>query len=769
MNPPVFRCLLALVAMSAGPLVSLRADPPAVSYLFPAGGQRGTTVDIRLGGVNLHSRCGVELTGRGAVADPVFRVTATPWFEGPMLPLPDSQRAEDYPRAMAGRVTIAPDAPLGPRSVRAWTSQGAASGPIFVVGDLPEIVERETDTQAVPRVTLPVTINGRIFPREEVDEWTFSARAGQTITASLLADKIGSPLTAVVELRDSAGRLLATSHQTEGANDRLIQHTLPADGDYRVRVYDVRGQGGPAHVYRLTLTVGPTVTAAFPLGGRRGTPTRFELAGANLPPGTVAITLPRDGPTNYDHRLNVADLLTPPFRLDLDDLPEAMEDAPPVAPPVVLNGRIGKPAEVDSWRIRLAKGKPIEFEVRAKKLDSPLLAAIVIRDPTGKELAKADAVTTGGNDPVARITPAVDGDYTLTIADRFATRGGPRFAYRVRVTPPEVEPDFRLRFDASTATVSRGGTAKIRLHADRRGGYTGPISLSIEGLPKGVTASAATIAANQASAEIALKADADAPITVAKLTLRGTATLGDRPQTRSATFASRGVENDTLLLAVAMPTPFKITSDYLLTQAPRGTVFAKRYKIDRQGFTGPLTIRLADRQARHLQGVSGPTLTIPPGQTEFDYPITMPSWMEIGRTCRVCIMGIGVVRDADGVEHEVSFSSTDQQMQLIVVVEPGRLGLTLDRGSVRGSPGQWVSLPLAIRRGTGLTGPVTVELVADDPSIRAEPLTIPAGQSGGELKWRVTRSGTWTIRAATRDERGQPVTAEARVDVVASP
>ena len=28
----------------------------------------------------------------------------TLWFEGPLLPLPDSQRAEDYPQDMAGEV-----------------------------------------------------------------------------------------------------------------------------------------------------------------------------------------------------------------------------------------------------------------------------------------------------------------------------------------------------------------------------------------------------------------------------------------------------------------------------------------------------------------------------------------------------------------------------------------------------------------------------------------------------------------------------------------
>ena len=54
-----------------------------------------------------------------------------------------------------------------------------------MVGDMPEIVEQEIDGDTVPvAVQLPVTINGRIFPRENVDAWTFPARAGQTFTCS---------------------------------------------------------------------------------------------------------------------------------------------------------------------------------------------------------------------------------------------------------------------------------------------------------------------------------------------------------------------------------------------------------------------------------------------------------------------------------------------------------------------------------------------------------------------------------------------------------
>src|SRR4051812_1793218 len=103
---------------------SLHADPPVASYLFPAGGQRGTTVQVRAGGLYLHDRCPWELLGPGVKAASPLRRIATRWFEGPLLPLPDSQRIEDYPQDFTAFVRIAADAPPGHRRGRLWTSEG---------------------------------------------------------------------------------------------------------------------------------------------------------------------------------------------------------------------------------------------------------------------------------------------------------------------------------------------------------------------------------------------------------------------------------------------------------------------------------------------------------------------------------------------------------------------------------------------------------------------------------------------------------------------
>src|SRR5262249_3681004 len=186
--------VLSSLCLCASVVNPLRANPPVASYIFPAGGQRGTTVKVRVGGLYLYKSCSFELLGPGVEASQQLRSTRTLWFEGPRLPLPASQQAEDYPRDMAGEVRIASDAPPGARRGRLWTAEGAAGGLRFMVGELPEVVEQEIDGDPIPvDVTLPVTINGRIFPREDVDDWTFHARKGQNITAEVCAARLGSP------------------------------------------------------------------------------------------------------------------------------------------------------------------------------------------------------------------------------------------------------------------------------------------------------------------------------------------------------------------------------------------------------------------------------------------------------------------------------------------------------------------------------------------------------------------------------------------------
>jgi hypothetical protein len=781
-------CLLSSLCLCVSAVPTLRANPPVASYIFPAGGQRGTKVPVRIGGLFLHKDCGFEMLGGGVQVPARIKGMPTLWFEGPMLPLPDSQRAEDYPSDMAGDVKIAGNAASGMRYWRIWTSQGATPAMKFVVGDLPEVVENEIDGDPIPvPVQLPVTINGRIFPREDVDLWTFNVKKGQAVLCEVQAARLGSPLDAHLEVLNGRGQTIAENDGGYGP-DPMLRFIAPEDGEYQVRIRDTKNEGGQAYVYRLTITAGPHVDHFYPLGGKRGSKIQLEVAGQALPEGRLEVAIPNVPGAEYLHQFAIGQQKTNGILLDVDDLPEYLEGDPAAAQPVhlpaVLNGRIAKPGEVDTWQFAAVKGQSYEFDLRAGRLGARLDGVLTIVDGAGKALVRAETTGPAQPDPSLRFTAPADGVYTVHVQDRFSTRGGANFAYRLRIEQPKT-PDFRLRLPVDAITLLRAdstaaakapkkGQARFKVNVDRLAGFKEPIELQVLGLPPGVTVTGTKIAAGQSAVDLTFEADATAKVQPSHLTIKGSAKgpAGELVRVASLNVARGQPPLQDVLLAVALPTPFVIKGVYDMGFAARGSVHKRKYKIVRNGYTGPIEVSLADRQARHLQGVTGPTMVVPAGADEFTYAALLPPWMETGRTCRVCVMGVGVVKESDGSAHRISFSSVNQNEQLVAVVGPGKLALDLAKTSFTAKSGQPISVSVQIKRSLGLTGPVALELLLPShiKGLSADPAVIAADRDRGELTIRCADKmpplfNMPLIVRAVLMHNGEPLMAEVKIDV----
>ncbi|MBM3877374.1 MAG: hypothetical protein FJ386_11715 [Verrucomicrobia bacterium] len=768
------------------------AEEPSVSYIFPAGGQRGTTVNFRVGGHYLHGQAGFEMLGAGVTALPRVRETNTIWFEGPVIPLPASQASENYPRDHAGSVSIAKDAPEGTRYWRVWTSQGAAPAMRFLVGDLPEVTEVELDGEPIPvAVKTPVTINGRIFPREDVDVWTFPARAGQEFTCTVAAHSVGSPLQARLVATDADGRQLGEATATQRGDPRL-HFKAASDGVCSVRIHDVGFAGLQHFVYRLTITSGPVVNSIFPLGARRGQAAQFELAGHALPARTAQMGVPADAARSFAATPAPAGRPANAVLLEVDDAPEYTH-SPATAtftPPAMLNGRIAAPGGMNGWTFNAKKGEALDLTLAAPRLGSPLTPVLAVFDAQGRQLARAESAAGDTGDLALSFKPPADGEFGLRVSDRFASRGGPEFAYRLRVGPPPA-PDFQIAFTNDALNVVRdlvdGPTpdpknprgknkpGQLKLHIASIGSFAGEIELSVEGLPDHVTVTNTRVAAKKPVHDLAFNAGPQATIGARPITVRGTATINGQNITRTATFAARRGEPalDTVLLAVALPTPFKHYGEYLFALGPRGTVFNRHYQLDRGGFTGPITVRFADRQGRHLQGAAGRELVVPPEADRFVYPVTLPPWMEIGRTSRSQLMTSGVVKDHDGTEHVVSYSSNEQPDQVIVVISGGLLTVEAGRHSIPAAAGQSVEISVRVQRDPSISdAPVRVEAVlpAHVTGVTSHPVVLAAGQGEAMLKFTLgAQAGPFPAAAVLRATTVAPAAphfAEARIELV---
>ena len=770
--------LVALFAFELGLSSRLFAEAPTANYSFPAGGQRGTTVAARLGGCNLHDSPRLLRSSRSPIQVERLLPIDVLWFEGPLIPQPASQQKEDYPRDFSTPITIAPAMSLGTSTWRLATSQGVTPPLGFVVGDFAEVVEDEAEgaTPAV-QVALPITINGRIFPREDIDAWCFSAKAGEIVTCSVATSSFGSPLEARLEVRDSAGRSVG-EQLPEGAATPALKFTATVDGLYEVRIHDIAFRGLQDFVYRLTVTAGSCLDGAYPLGGRRGTKTLLRLSGVNLLQPEAEFTLPSEG-SEFIWRIEDKKSVWGEVKLDVDDFDNLLEVEPndrishPFTIPIVLNGRIQQPGDVDVWRFNAAKGIEYQFETRAARLGSPLDSVLELTDASGKLFVEADDSSAGQTDARLRFTAPADGEYLLRVRDRLASRGGSRFAYRVRVTSTE-QPNFNLSLVSDFTNLERGKSASVKVLIDRGPGFREPVTIEVEGLPPGVTLASPSplvIAPNQNDVQVQFQADDAARIMAIPLKIIGRSAHGTMELLRTASVSENVplAAGDTAhWLAVTLPTPFKFVGIFETKFIPRGAVFVRKYRVERNGFEGPLVVQLADRQGRHLQGVTASPITIPSGQNDFEFAVTLPPLMEIGRTCRSTLVVSGVVSDPDSTLHTVSYSSNDQNNQMIALVDPGRLAIQLSRTTCSTTAGQRIELPFRLQRDRGMTNSVALDLVVPKGcrGVTAAPLEILAGESSGTLQINVDASAKGfdlrplTIRATTRDERGLPVTAE---------
>lgn len=775
------RLLMAgILAVSSAGL--LHAEPPHASYIFPAGGQRGTTVHVKVGGHFLHEKAAFELLGPGVTAPSELVRGETVWFEGPLIKQPASQASEDYPQDYTGQIAIAADAPLGNRWWRCWNAQGVTSVLPFVVGELPEVVEQETDGDPIPvSVTLPVTINGRVFPREDVDVWTFEAQAGQSFTCAVTAREIGSPLVARLGVYDPAGNLVAESTGT-GNSEAALRFAAPAGGRYEVHITDSAARGLQHYVYRLTVTAGPWVDHIYPLGGRSGTTAKLETIGQGIAGSILESPVPALEPGIHRLSFTADSGNTNAIRFDVADLPEELEAEPNdtaaqhklVAMPVIVNGRIQCAGDADTWAVQLAKGQPVRMESRVTQLGSPLAMVMVLRDADGKELAKADATATPTGDPAITFTPSADGEYLLEVRERFASRGGPAFAYRIHIAPPKA--DFQLYAPDSVA-VDVGTQKNVDVQIERQGEWKTPLTLHVEGLPAGVTCDDVQVAPNANKATLVFKAAAGTPVVSAPLRITGKGEADGKTIEKVALLAgnkdrfARG-EAVPVRLAVTLATPFTFVGQYSFQFAPRGGVLHKRFQIERGGYVGPIEVRLADRQGRHLQGVTGPTIVVPPEASEFAYPLHLPPWMELGRTSRSNLMLTGELQDAAGVRHKVCYTTNQQNEQMIGLVTGAPLRIALQRGSYSIVPGKELAFPVAIKRDATIASPVKLELIVPRHmrGIAAEPVAVDSGTGEAILAVRFgEQAGPFNMPLmirATGERGGDPIVAEAEIELV---
>ncbi len=471
------------------------------------------------------------------------------------------------------QVTMRADAAPGQRELRLAAPNGLTNPLVFCVGQLPEFSKKaakvsqeapakvarflKLPTKSAPEtpteVTLPAVLNGQITPGG-VDRYRFPARKGQRLVVAAsarelipyLPDAVPGWFQATLALYNANEEELAYCDDYRFHPDPVLSYEIPEDGQYVVEVRDAIYRGREDFVYRIALGELPFVTGVFPLGGKAGTETTVELRGWNLPASSVVQDARGKAPGVYPLSVRKGEQTSNRVPFAVDTLPESLEQEPNnqpasvqrVALPLVVNGRIDPPGDADVFCFEGRSGDEIVAEVYARRLDSPLDSVLKLTDASGRQLAANDdhedkgagLVTHHADSRLSLALPA-SGTFYLHLSDA-QHKGGPEYAYRLRISPPR--PDFELRVVPSSVAARAGMNIPLSVYALRKDGFSGDITLALKDPPEGFTLSGGWVPGGQDQVRLTLSVPPLGGEEPFSLALEGRATIQGHELTRPA-------------------------------------------------------------------------------------------------------------------------------------------------------------------------------------------------------------------------------------------
>ena len=518
-------------------------EPPQLDYLFPAGGQQGTTVEIEIGGyldpwpVEVWTDCpGLKFE----VVQDSFVHTATETESSPGILL--------YERKGIGKlvVEIDKDAPIGHHLVRVYTPYGTSSPMPFSVGYREEKSDQEPNdivdrAQLVSK--LPVTINGRFWGdharqvlsrdprtgrmhfRSDTDTYAVTLEAGQWLIAATEAYALGYAIDTVLDLREANGAKLAHNNDVHFSTyDSFLAYQAEKSGTYFLQVLAFHLQRATSNqkadlvlrdsaVYRLTLSHGPYAQYTYPAAVQRGKKTLLQVYGINLPSPTGVLIHEMD---LFSRQLLAGHVLvtTPSFenqlRLEIvgdstiqENEPNDQRDlAQPVSMPVAVNGRINRPGDKDYFAFIAQKDQQFTFLLSSSNYDYPLLCVLQIENQNGEKLVFNETMYSS---PSLVWQAPDDGTFYLR-ASELTTQGGHEYIYQIHMDSGE---HFSPQVSENRYRLQPGKSQEGKFLINRHN-YQLPLNILVEGLPDGVMFSTSQMPVKGGEAAVTLTAAPDA-------------------------------------------------------------------------------------------------------------------------------------------------------------------------------------------------------------------------------------------------------------------
>ena len=692
---------------------------PKIEFLFPAGAQRGTAVNVQFGGEYMPEGCRLFTVGAGLAVQSV---------DG----------------SSAYRFTVASDAAAGPREIRLSATQGASAPFPFLIGELPEIVHPDT-SEPLP-LTLPVTANGRLTVAGDIDEYSLKLAAGTQVVCAVSTRAIRSPVDPMLRMLDPDGKPVATSNSHRSADALLVFRALKP-GTYRLQVFDFQMAGGAENVYRLTVTDGPWLDYVFPAGLSRDVETPVTVFGWNLPSGQTStpsgafeLRVPAQSVGRFELTLpGSVNRLSVPVGDHSEVLEaepnDAAEQAGAISVPVTVNGRLHRRGDVDVFAFNAKKAERLAIEVDSADLQFPTDLVLTMSNDAGKALSEVDDVKTS-RDPRLNFTAPAEGRYFVSIRDR-SRGGGADCIYRLHLSTT-LRPDVTARVNASSLVLHSGQTVNLPVLVERIDGLNSELEVIVLGLPAGIDVKPQPVP-TKTPATISLPfvvADTTAPISgLVQIVLRDTkaGAATDRIALIAESAAATSGSHD-LALAVSPEVPFTLSITGPILDAPRMAGFPFPVGVTRKaGFTAP--IRLVGVEADR-RGTLIPLAGLIAAESDRGtIPLVLQHNVTEGSTHRSRVMGVAEVPGIDGKNYTVFHVATGA---MSVGCQPSWLTMTVEPGLLIRRQGEEQSIEVRLMRRVTMA-PVKLRLVSPSGvvGIECDPVEVGIDQDRATLLLRV--------------------------------
>ena len=351
---------------------------------------------------------------------------------------------------------------VGPHLVRVYDSNGVSRPLGFVVSQMPELTldaPKVAGDRVMSLSQLPMVVNGRFPTGGGSQAFEVELGASRVFDATLVANRLDSPLRIDLTLKDSDGKELSPILHTNDLDTHVAWTTATAGK------------------YRLDLS-------------------RAAESSTNPPPPPESL--------GGVYRLTLQDDPLPAALTNQVQAPEvrvqsAYAYSSPVSFPSKVESRIEFPAERGRYAFHARQGEQFSFMVHAGTLDSPLIPMIEILDEAFFTIAQA------GPGPELEMvwTAPAGGTYEFMITDSRGL-GGSTYRYQIEFGTPV--PGYRIVLNQHAVRLRVGETQKLTATVTHPRYARGVTQLLAIDLPEGVTGTGGPVPPDGGEVEVTISA-----------------------------------------------------------------------------------------------------------------------------------------------------------------------------------------------------------------------------------------------------------------------